>query len=72
MYNTNVIDSAHRWNVLLYKYIKRRTPGLNFGLKYSNELKLFAWKTTLTKDHLVPIVFPASGGNALADVLFKK
>ena len=42
MRDTNLIDSAHHWNVLLYKealYIKRRAPGINVGLKYSKELR---------------------------------
>ena len=42
--NTDIIDSASNWNILLIKealHIKRWKPDLNNGLKASKELQLF-------------------------------
>ena len=43
MYNTNIVDSAHRWNVLLYKvalYIKRRSWHILKNLNCLHEMPL--------------------------------
>ena len=42
--NTEIIDSAHNWNILLLKealLIKQKNPELNNGIKASKDLQLF-------------------------------